>query len=270
MRSLVLLLFIFHFNEGVFAQQKNIPAMEVISLNAKMYSFYSNGQKEDFGQDMKIAFFKEHVLFEQQVIHHKASSFHTDIETIENGVTTLTDTSSEMTIEKITYLYYVYKVGDKKGLLYDEYTGKTKSFSLDTLYTHSNLGQENEESINLSLGKPNEVKKQGKKWTEKYYNFKDVKGLDTVFRVYDDALKDFPFSISKKLDQEKNSKLIKSLQIVKMPPSVETKRIISLKLEILTEIELVTQKTTKQQLEKFAKYFEKYQQDVLKNPITER
>lgn len=232
-----------------------------------MLVFYTDGNKEDIGQDMKVAFSKEYVLFEQQVLHHKAQHMVIDFDNIKDGDTIVDDSEPDMTIEKVTYLYYVYKQGEKNGLMYNEAINKTKSFSVDTLFKQSNLGSENEQRVSLVLGEPNKIKKQGEKWTEKYYNFKEIKNLDTVFRVYDDTLKDIPFSISKRLDQEKNSKLTKSLQLIKIPPSLEMKQPLPLKLELLTEMELVTQKISKAQLEKIKRYFEKYEQDIIKEPI---
>lgn len=267
MKRSLLLLLIICLNGGAFAQQKKSPSMEILAVNAKMQVFYTNGHREDIGQHMKIAFFKEYVLFEQQVQHLKSQHSVINLNNVKDGGTLIDDTEPDMTVEKVTYIYYIYKKGQARGLFYNEARGKTKSFSVDTLLMHSNLGNENEESVSRPIGKPTEIKKQGKVLTEKYYNFKDIKGLDTVIRVYDDGLKGLPFSISKKLDQEKNSKLTKSLQIIKIPASLEIQKNAPLKIEQLTEMEVVTKKTTKGQLQKFMRYFEKYEQDLLKNPI---
>ncbi len=267
MKSLYPILLLVYFNSSSFAQQKKAQKLEVINFKSKMLQHYSNDRKDNFERENKIAFFKNYILFEESIHHLKGSTFQAHVETIENGVTTLTDTSApDMTIVKVTHMYYLYENGQKRGLLYNEKTEKTKSFSVDTLLSHSNLGPENEASISLDLGKPNEVKKTGKKWSEKYYN-SEVKGFDTTFRYYDNALKDLPFSISKKLDQQNQSKLIKSVQLIKFPQSFEVKEHRPLKLEMIDEIELVTDRCPKSKLEKFQKLFENYEEDLKKNKV---
>ena len=197
------LLFILLNNNG-FAQKKKSPELEVINFKSKFVSFYNNGANEDFGQEFKMIFFKDYIIFEQPIHHLKGSTFHVDSISVKDGDTTYHDNSApDMTIVKVTYMYYVFKKGEKRGLFYDMDNNKSKPFSVDTLYIESNLGSENEADVSFDLGKPDEVKKRGKKWSEKYYNFKSESGRDTVFRYYDDALTNIPFSLSKKIDQEK-------------------------------------------------------------------
>jgi hypothetical protein len=260
MKLLVSFIFVACISSCNLAQPKHLLSLEVIALKAKVITFFTDGNKDEFGQDMKIAFFKDYILFEHQVIHHKTQTFNNikDADTITDG------SEPDMTIEKITYIYYVYKKGEKRGLSYDERSGKTKEFSVDTLFIESNIGVDNEAGISMELGNPSEVKRQGNIWSERYYNVKNEKRIDTVFRSYDDALKDFPFSISKKLDREKNSKLIKSLQLIKIPPSLEIRKYKPFKLELLTEMELYTDKCSDGQLRKFKKYFNTYEKNIVK------
>ncbi len=261
-----LLVFILAFvTIATFAQQKTLSPLEVINFKSKLLTFYTNGEKEDFGQEIKIAFYKDYVLFETPTYHLKGQTSVIDFNNTKDGDTIIDDTDPDMTVEKITYLYYVYKIGGKTGLFYDEENLKTKLFFVDTLFKHSNIGV-NEESLSADLGKPKEVKKIGKGVFEKYYGFKKEDGVDTIFRNYDENLKWVTISLSKKLDQEKGSKLIKSLEIVKYKHSLEIKRGEPYRLEILDQIELVTDKCSKAVLGKFMRYFDKYQEHILKEP----
>ncbi|RYG22330.1 MAG: hypothetical protein EOO07_00155 [Chitinophagaceae bacterium] len=217
---------------------------------------------------MKIAFFGNYILFEQKVLHHKIQTSLMDLKNTKDGDTTIGDVGPDMAIEKITHRYYVYRRGDKRGLFYDEARAKTKGFSVDTLFMYSNLAKGNEDGISFTLGNPNEVKKEGSKWSEKYYNLKKEMGIDTVIRYYDDALKELPFSISKKLDYEKNSKLIKTLLITKPPHSLDVKKNEPFKVEMLTGMELITERCSKEQLEKFKKYLNRYERETTKDLLT--
>ena len=264
MKLLSLIIFILLFTGCVSEQQNNPPAIKVISVNTKVFTFFTNGKKDDFGQEIKVAFFKDYILFEKPVLHHKTQTSSIDLSKAKDGDTIIDNSEPDMTIEKITHQYYVFKKGGKKGVFYDEDRGKTEEFSVDTLFIESNLGKENEDGISSELGNPIEVKKQGKRRSEKYYNLKKEIGIDTVLRFYDDALKDIPFSISKKLDRERNSKLTKSVQIVTPPSSIQVKEFTPFKVQFLTQMALITERCSKSQLEKFKIYFDKYQKGMMK------
>lgn len=248
MKSLLLFLFL-AFPSVIIAQQNSSSQLEVLRFKSQFLSFYANGEKEDVGEEINIAFFKNHVLFETPVLHHKG------------------DDADGSTIEKITYFYYVYKKGQQKGLFYNEETGKVKYFSVDTLFELSNLGKLKEAFVSKDLGPAKETRRFAKEIYEKYYGFKKEDEIDSVFRHYDESLKGINFSISPKLDQEKQSKLVKSLAIVNFRNAVEDKNR-PVKLEVLDEIERVTPKISLAQMEKFKRYFEKYQHDLVNFPIS--
>lgn len=268
MKSLLLFLFLTLIGEA-FAQQKSSSKLEVLNFKSQFLSVYANGQKEDFGQELKIAFFKDHVLFEKPTLHLKGGEpIQIDFNNTNDGDTIIDESEPDMTIEKITYCYYVYKHGQQKGLFYNEETGKVKYFSVDTLFEQSNLGKSKQGFIDKDLGVPKEIRRVGKKIYEKYYGFKEADEIDTIFRHYDEGLKEINFSISEKLDQEKQSRLVKSLGTVNYKQSIEDKKNKLIKFGILDEIQLVTSKISEAQMQKFKRYFEKYQQDIVRLPIT--
>lgn len=112
-----------------------------------------------------------------------------------------------------TYWVYASQKGKKHGIKYGLKSFRTDTgtiFSVDSLLTDLLIGPDNLKIFDQDIGKPIEVLRKGNVLTEKYVMNKYV---DTIYRFYNKDLKDIDFSFSKRLDEEHQSKLYKTLYI---------------------------------------------------------
>ena len=112
-----------------------------------------------------------------------------------------------------TYLYYVSKKDDSKGILYNAVASKAvMTYSKDSLIRALNFDEESLRIFSVKLPKPVETLKNklGKIEVEKFDSKILETDADTIYRYFNDKLKKVDFTFSKNLDKEKDSKLSKT------------------------------------------------------------
>jgi len=98
---------------------------------------------------------------------------------------------------------------------------KGKVFDIDSAKEELTLSltDKDYETFNYELGNPAGVFKNGKILIEKFAIKKTgVDDIDSIYRYYNEGYKDIDFSFSKKLDQQKKSKLYKTLFVYNAIP----------------------------------------------------
>lgn len=244
------------------AQQKESTELKVISLNSRFKTYFTNGSVDNFGNTINIAFLRGYTLYEMPTVHFEPQTSYINFNDTKDGDTINLDDDAPSIIKEITYKYFVIKNSQEKGLSFNDVSSAGKSFSLDSLLKSNGMDSLNKRIISVDFGSPNELikAKNGKIILEKFYNLKkESDSPDTVFRYYNDQLKDISFSLSPSLDKEKQSKLYKSLLVMKYPHSLDQKVDFQpYKFEILDEMSLVTANCSKRQIEIYQILFDKY------------
>lgn len=132
----------------------------------------------------------------------------------DSKTTIIGDTTIDRFINPDTaYVYYVIKREDKLGLSYEEDSLKHAiRFSLDSLLKEIGIHASMLGVYNLDLGIPSEVSRLGRHVViERFLNKKHVpEDPDSIYRYYDNRLRQAPFSFSPSLDKMKKSKLIRT------------------------------------------------------------
>jgi signal peptidase I len=230
--------------------QKTYSSIEIITFQSKLKSYYKNGTIDDFGQEIQIAFFKDLILYRTSTIHFEPQHHYINFDATKDGDTIKMEDPGPSIIDKITYTYHIYKKGKNTGLSFGDTYSKGKPFVPDTLFHHTNISTAHQDATGMDFGQPQQVvNSQGKVMLEKFYNLDTAKKMpDSVFRYYDKSLKDFNFSLSPKLDREKQSKLIKSIYVFKYANKLQENGY-PYKLEMLDEFHLITKTCTKREIE---------------------
>jgi hypothetical protein len=123
--------------------------------------------------------------------------------------------TGEVTYQKpktdTVYAFHIIKDKMKYGLKFDSLSAtKGKKFDIDSLNEVINMGMRNREAFNRNgdrLVYSLYDKKTGKLVVEKYIQNK-VNEADSIFRYYDDSMRDIGYSISPFLDKKEKTKLV--------------------------------------------------------------
>ncbi|MFD0939391.1 hypothetical protein [Pedobacter boryungensis] len=163
------------------------------------------------------------------------------------------------------YRFFVTRKGEKYGLKYNLETFETEKgtyFSVDSLLSDLLIGPADLKHFDTDLGKPTYVQKKGKVIVEAFAVHQS--NLDTIYRYYDSDLMDFDFSFSKRLDEQKKSKLFKTIFVFN---SISKGSGISNPEIPRTEIFYEINKVKDKNVEKYEKIFNKYEKEVLDSKL---
>lgn len=155
--------------------------------------------------------------------------------------------------------YFVVKDEAKEGLRYDSvYT--PRRFRLDSLLEMLSINESNKKGFESDLGQPSRIKTEGPNneiLIEQYFTKTDKSDVDSIYRFYDNRLRDIGFSFSRKLDMQRNSKLYKISHI--LLPTMSANGSFTSRSEMTIEIKKV--KLKHQEQDKLIEVFNRFEKD---------
>ncbi|KRT18164.1 hypothetical protein ASU31_02470 [Pedobacter ginsenosidimutans] len=218
-----LLYFVFAFKRGDKAKDK-LRSITLISHFKDTYSNDSVGLETD---SFKVIYFKDYTIYENPSIEY---------EFIKRGK--VNDTLiSELVPKDTSSNFYIIQNGSKQGLKFESKNLKEcTTFSLDSFLVERAIDPGNLNLFDLELNRPIATKKNRNQITETFTPPKlDAEYSDTIYRYFDKNLKWVKFSYSKRLDAEKNSKLIRT-HFVTLYSDDPSKPAVKIRNDIIYEI----------------------------------
>lgn len=165
---------------------------------------------EDGIGSFKIMYSDDCTIYEVWSINYEVQSSKIVDKVIMNELVPTTDT---------TFKYFIIKKEERIGLMYDSLTTKEmgKKFYLDSLLERLTINRENMKIFELELGKAASENEIGNSKTVQRFYTKSLEGeADSIYRFYDEGLKNIEFSFAPKLDSINKSKLYK-VQLIYLP-----------------------------------------------------
>ena len=196
--------------------------------------------------NFKIAYHEKYTAYEVWSSSYKLISSEKAEDRIINKLVPSNDT---------TYKYFVVEKGKQRGIWYDGVKDSIpKVFRLDSLEEMLTIIKSNMAIFSLDLGKPIRIvaNAKDKTKTEHYFTKTGEKDADSIYRFYDEKMTDIEFSFSPKLDNEKKSKLYKTLFIYLKKK--KGTNIDSLKSERITSIKRLNIVNNQQLISAFEKF----------------
>lgn len=191
--SLVILLL------GACVSQEKLKVVQFLNVDS---NFYESSVEAD-SSSFRIARYDNCTLYEVRSIKGKVIT-----EVIGDSIVNKMYPSKEYITR-----YFVVKNGAKTGLKYDSLvTDLPRKFRLDSLLEMLTLNERNLKAFEIDLGKPAKVKIEDANnavLIEQFFAKTGSSTVDSIYRFYDKRLNDMDFSLSKKLDSTKRSKLHK-------------------------------------------------------------
>lgn len=169
-----------------------------------------------------------------------------------------------ITKQDTSYMVYVFEKGRKNGISYHLDSFKEKHgtvFNVDSIIKELSLDDQNNQILNMDLGRPNEVLREKQVVLEKFLlSKKKPSDPDSIYRYYDRGLRNIDFSFSKKLDRQKNSKLVKTLFIYNQTNVLERSKEYTIPRRVM-ETSMVR---VNKDIDYLKEIFEKFQKDKKK------
>lgn len=128
------------------------------------------------------------------------------------------DVKKGVTTYDTTFVYCIYRKGNKIGLRYDSLKAiSPQRFPVDSLLSRINIGKEQLHWNAIAEGKliySQKDKKTGKVLEERYISNKDGV-IDSTYRYFDHSMESNNFSLAPSIDKKYNTKLAKIINIKK-------------------------------------------------------